>query len=532
VPAPSGNAIISSFAPNQPVIAGSTTASCNILTINTGASLTIDGDAEFTSAENNGTLTVNPGGVATITTLTNEGTLDLQSDASGMFSLMLDNYSGTAGTVNTELYLTGGEAGPEMFRWHYLAVPSQQNKSVLTDINADNLMNYLEPGAVTDMWEGWQWHDGYEGTTSFDQLLVTEGYNFWNEEDAYVTFTGNSLLTSMPAKSLSFTVFGWNFIGNSLTCGLDWDAVNIAGDVDPTVHFLKDYQEYYYLQGGPGVPAGTTGHIPPLQGFFVQANATGASIDFTGAKVHTTTSYYKGGSGKSETKGSYPMIRLTLGNNRQTDETVVWFNENATMDHDRKFDARKQVSEDLRAQIYSVSQGREYAINCIPLPSTSVTIPIAFRVPEDGTWSINQISLENVENYGFYLKDLAQNFTVDLKSIPKYSFSSQKGTVKDRFVLTIKNLSAGEDDISASDKPFNIYSSYGFINIELMSDTWDGLQGSVKVTDLTGRTLTYSRNMEFSKSSLIQLPVKENKGVLIVEISSAQLRHTGRVVVR
>ena len=248
--------------------------------------------------------------------------------------------------------------------------------------------------------------------------------------------------------------------------------------------------------------------------------------------MHSTASYYKGASGKSETKDSYPQIRLTLGNGRLTDETVVWFNENATMDHDTKFDARKQVAEDLRTQIYTLSQGREYAINGIPLPSTSVTIPIAFRVPEDGNWSINQISLENVENYGFYLKDLAQNFTVDLKSIPKYSFSALKGTVKDRFVLTIKNLSAGENDISASGKPFSIYSSFGFINIELMSDMWDGRQGSVKVTDLSGRTLIDSRNMEFSKSSLIQLPVNENRGMLIVEISSAQLRHTGRVVIR
>jgi hypothetical protein len=532
VPTSQTNATISSYATNQPLISGATAAVCNILTINSSASLTVSGSAVFTSAENLGTLTVNPGGQATITTLTNNGTVNLEADASGMFSLMLDSYAGTTGTVNAGLYLTGGNPGSEMWRWHYLAVPFQQNKSVLTDINPVDLMNYLEPSALNDIWEGWQWHDGYDGTTSFNNLLVTEGYNFYNSEDTYVTFSGNLLMPSLSVKNLSFSVFGWNFFGNSLTCGLNWDNVILNGNMNTAVHFLKDYQEYYYIKGGPGLPLGTTGHIPPLQGFFVQAHASGASIDFTNAREHNDTPYYKGDSGNNESKSSFPLIRLTLGNDRHRDEMMIWFNDNATMGFDNKFDARKWVPEDLRTQIYSVSQGREYAINGIPSPSASVSIPVAFRVPEDGTYSINQTSLENMENYGFYLKDLKLNTTVNLKSNPEYSFSASKGTVKDRFVLIIENLSAGINDISVSDKPFNVYSSKGYINIELMSDMWDGRQGSVKVIDLTGRTLIDSRNLEFSKSSLIQLPVKDNKGFVIVEMLSGPLRHTARVMIR
>jgi len=532
VPEPAGNAIISSFAPNQPVISVSTIATCNILTLNTGSSLDIAGTAVITSAVNNGTVTINPGGTATITTLTNTGTLNLESDASGMFSLMLDNYSGATGTVNAGIYFTGGQAGAGMWRWHYLAVPFQQNKSVLTNINPVDLMNYLEPSAVNDMWEGWQWHDGYDGTTAFNNLLVTEGYNFYNDQNVNVTFSGNSLMTSLPVKNLSFTVFGWNLFGNSLTCGIDWDNVTLTGDMNTAVHFLKDYQEYYYIQGGPGVPAGTTGHIPPLQGFFVQAHAPGASINFAGAREHNDIPFYKGDSENHETKGFLPLIRLALENGRHTDETVIWFNEDATMDFDNKFDAHKYLSKDLRSQIYSVSKGREYAINGIPSPSTSVSIPLAIRVPEDGTYTINQISVENMGNYTFYLKDLTQNFTIDLNSIRKYSFSASKGTIKDRFILIINNLSSGISENPDSDKPFNVYSSFGYLNIEPMSDMWDGRQGSIKVTDLTGRTLIDSRNMEFNKSSLIQLPVRDNKGVLIIEISSAQMRHTARVVIK
>lgn len=531
VPGASTNARITSAAPNQPVISGPVTAVCNILTINSGASLTVNGPAQFNSTENTGTITINPGGRTTITNVTNNGIINLVSDPSGMFSFMPGSFSGT-GTVNTRLFLTGGTAGEGNYRWHYLAVPSQQNKSVLTDISPNDLMWYSEPAAVTDMWEGWQWHDGYDGTTTITDLQTTEGYSFYNDADTYVTFTGNTLLTSMPQKSLSFTNFGWNFIGNSLTCGINWDAVVLNGDVDPSVNFLKDYQEYYYIQGGPGVPEGTTGSIPPLQGFFVQANAAGASLDFSAAKEHNGTAYYKGSGTKPDSKSIHPLIRLKLNNDKLTDQTVIWFSENATTGKDSKFDAEKWIPDDPRLQIYSSLQGRKYAINGIQFPEESIEIPLIIRTTESGKYTIEMAGMENVEGYTFYLKDLEQLTRTVMKENTKYSFNASKGTIKNRFVIAISNSSAQKINESISGKPFNIYSSFGMLIIELQSEAWEGKTGSVKIIDLTGRTLTDSRNVEFSRSSLIQLPMGDKKGLFIVEITSSSLKHSGRVVVK
>lgn len=531
IPTGSSTARITSYAPNQPVIFSTTSAVCNILSVNTGASLTINGDATFTSLENNGTVTINPGGKATINTFINTGSLNLESDLSGMFSFMPGTFSGT-GTVNTRLFLTGGTAGEGNYRWHYLAVPSQQDKSVLTNINPNDLMWYSEPAAVTDMWQGWQWHDGFDGTTSITSLLPTEGYSFYNDADTYVTFTGNTLLTSLPQKNLSFTHFGWNFIGNSLTCGINWDAVVLSGDMDPSVNFLKDYQEYYYIQGGPGVPAGTTGSIPPLQGFFVQANAPGASIDFSAAKEHNGTTYYKGSKENAESKSKYPLIRISLDNDKLTDQTVIWFNENATTGKDSKYDAEKWIPDDPRLQICSSLQGRKYAINGIQFPEESVEIPLAIRTTESGKHTIRMAGMENVEGFTFYLKDLELKTRTSLKENTKYSFSASNGIIDNRFVIVIGNSSAQKNTESVSGKPFNIYSSFGILNIELQSDAWEGKTGSVKVIDLTGRTLTDSRNIEFSRSSLIQLPMGNKKGLFIVEITSSSLKHSGRVIVK
>jgi hypothetical protein len=518
VPGSSTNVIITMAAPNQPVISG-TTAICNNLTIYPGSSLTIA-----------------PMGSATVNTLTNNGTLSLNSNSSGMFSLILNSYAGSTGTVNSQIWMTGGEAGTDMWRWHYFAVPSHQSKNVLTTTYGDDLLRYDDETGMTNINGGWQWHDGYDNTTAFSNLLTGDGYSFYDNENTTVNFNtpaGTAILANLPSKSLTFNTYGWNLIGNSLTCGLDWDDVTFSGNVDHTVFFLKDYLEYYYIQGGPSVPFGTyDGHIPPLQGFFVKANSSGASISFTNAREHNSTPFYKGEPNNGGSKGKLPVIRLSLGKDTLNDEMVVWFHENATIGNDNEFDAEKWTSEGKRPQIYSFDDNKDYVINGIPFPDKSVDIPLAFWAPENGIYKIKQIQLENTEDYAFLLRDLVEKININLRTTPDYTFSASAGTVKNRFVLSIVNLTTGIDDNTVSEKPFNIYSSFGFINIELMSDAWEGKDGSVKVIDLTGRTLIDSRNVEFSKTTIIQLPMAGTRGVFMVELSSSPLRYVGRVAVR
>ena len=514
VPTSTTNVIIPPGPMYQPVVSNAPVAECNNLTIESGA-----------------TLTINPLGNATVTgTLTNNGTLDLKSDPTGMFSLLLGTYAGSSGTVNSEIYMTGGEAGGTgsgMYRWHYFAVPSQQSTSAFVSSYGDNLMRYDDAGSLNDKSEGFKW------STDFTDLVVKDGYSYYYATPITVTLSGNSLLNSLGTKTLNYVKFGWNLLGNSLTCGINWDNVTFTGNVDHSVYFIKDYVEYYYITGGPGLPYGSyNGHIPPLQGFFVQALATGAGIDFSSAKEHNATPYYKGNAVNNEIKESLPVLRLTLGNANYTDETAVWFNNEASMRYDNKYDAGKWLSEGSRPQFYSFSPDKEYAINGIPFPETAVDIPLAFKAPESGSYSINQIQMEGLDDYVFYLKDRLQNKTIRLNDVPKYSFSTSKGTVKDRFILTIRNISAGPETSINSEKPFNIYQSSGLLNIELISDAWEGSKGSVKVIDISGRPLFHSNNMTFSKSSLIQLPVTGKTGLFIIELASSQLRYTGRVIVK
>lgn len=70
------------------------------------------------------------------------------------------------------------------------------------------------------------------------------------------------------------------------------------------------------------------------------------------------------------------------------------------------------------------------------------------------------------------------------------------------------------------------------LNIVPLSDEWNGKQGSVRIIDLTGKSILENRNLEFWKNSLIQLPVSGMKGIYIVEIRSGLMRYVGKVMIK
>jgi len=148
VPSSETNASISSYPTNQPLISGETTAVANTVTVNSGASLTID-----------------PAGSASFTTLTNSGTLNLKSDADGIASLIINTYTDNNGTENIELFLTGG--GDETnYPWHYISspvatLPVTDVMSSGNDPAANDLAAYYE-NLVTDNKElAWYGYDGW-----------------------------------------------------------------------------------------------------------------------------------------------------------------------------------------------------------------------------------------------------------------------------------------------------------------------------------------------------------------------------------
>lgn len=494
---------------------------------------------------------VEPSASATLGTLTNNGILKLKSDASGIASLMLNTYSrGAGGAEEIQIYLTGGEAGTENYRWHYISSPVTPSiPASIFEAQTLDLAEFNEGLYNGTSGTGWVGSDGYiyssgGNGTGFDDLLLGKGYNFYDDivtpAQPY-SFEG-TLNTSPTSVSLSYSgvaeppseIYGYNLLGNPFSCGIDWDVItdeanNYPANTSKAIFFTRDNSECSYING-VGVPETTTSHIPPMQGFFVKTYSAGNSLNIPlSAREHNSTARYKG------TKSEIPLVRLLISENDRSDETVVRFDNLAKNEFDYDFDAIKMSGSSGIPSISTLMNMKtDMTINGLPFPDTYTEIPLNLRVGQtiSGIHSIKAISLQGLDNYLVYLIDKKDNVTVNLKTNPNFSFAAPEGLIADRFVIRVGSISTETEDLLSPANQFKIYSGFEFINIQTLTDEWEGLEGSVRIADLTGITIIDKPALVFSKSSIIQILEPEIPGIYLVEMRSGLKRFTGKVMVK
>jgi len=489
-------------------------------------------------------MIVEQGARVTLRDLTNNGILKLNATSAGFASLILNSYTrGTGATEEIQLYLTGGGSDfLEDYKWHYISSPvTSLSTNTFTGVTPD-LAQFIESRPALSLLQGWVAYDGYVYSTglsngpTFSSLTPGKGYNFWDIANNTFTF-GGLLNTSNAAMSLSYSgvpsKHGYNLLGNPFSSGLNWNDIitNVYFayplNTSKSLYFTRDNVQCSYISG-VGIPEDVTGIIPPMQGFFTKTSSTGNTITLPAAarthnNIHST---YKGSS-------VIPLVRLMLKRNIVTlDETVVRFDDLAKSDLDNDFDAVKMFISATRTQIYSSGGGTNYAINGQPYPETFVEIPIVFNSSKDTIYTISATQLQGLDNYDVSLKDNSTGFIADLKSTSVVTFSAGTGTVVDRFVLKISAITTGIEIPAGSKNMFNIYNANNMINIQTITDEWDGKSGSVKVLDLTGKTVSDLSNTEFRKSSVTQVQSPSAKGLYVVEIRAGMKRYVGKVVIR
>jgi hypothetical protein len=528
---PTGDVEIPSGAEVHVTASSSTPSTCHNININTGGSLIIDEGKALTVSGS----------------ITNNGTLNLNSDAGGIASLLVEDTSPITGTNNIQLYLTGGGA-PTAYKWHYISLPVpgvSVDEIILGRINFD-LAKYNEGLVTTSQDDGWVASDGYVyymesiiPNLFFTTIDLGKGYSYYYGSDQLYTINGsinsNAVSVSLDydtGNSHNTDIIGFNLIGNPFTCTLDWDVVATFNglpktEVSSAIYFTKDYTIIPTYIPGTGGTDGGTNLIPPMQAFFVDARASGQSITLpVTAKTHSTTARFKG-----ETE-SVPLVRLLLEDGESWRDAIVSFNEKAELSFDNSFDAYKLSKSLGTMNLWTRLSNIDYAINCVPFPETSIEIPVGIHAGNEGTFTLRSNELKGLDNYSVTLKDKTTNIVVDLKKEGKLSFSTSAGEFEDRFVLIVTNLTTGSEEVTLPENAFNIYAFNGILNIVPLSDEWSGKQGSVIITDLTGKRILDNRNIEFWKNTLIQLPVPGVKGIYFVGLNSGKLFYIGKVLVK
>ena len=488
-------------------------------------------------------MILNPGAQATFGNFRTTGaTLKLESDASGISSLIVSSITGTA---TLDIYLTGGNPGAptlKLNKWHFISSPvSSLPVSTFAPTFTKNVVGWYDTQVSGTLASGWIAYNGYRyatgalGGPTFSNLTPGNGYDYYATTDLKYTFSGQ-LNTSDVPMNLSFNVndalHGFNLLGNPFSSGLNWDdIINNVYFTYPTstsksLYFTRNNTQCSYISG-VGIPSDVTGIMPPMQGFFVKTYSSGNTITIpAGARIQGTIhARYKG-------LEIIPLVRLSLAQDTLTDETVVRFAADAKSGLDYDYDAPKMFLSSDNLSIYSISEGSNFAINGLPFPDTLVKIPIIVNLTASGNHTITATQLQGLDNYDVALTDSITGFTANLKTTPVLTFSADAGTTANRFILKVGTISTGIENPVVSKNIFNIYPANNMINIQTLSDIWDGKTGSVRVLDLTGKIIGDLNNSEFSKNSLVQVPAPVVKGIYMVEIKSGVLRYVGKVIIR
>ncbi|MCB0805659.1 MAG: PKD domain-containing protein [Bacteroidales bacterium] len=436
--------------------------------------------------------------------------LSIQSDASGIGSYMDNGSTTVGGTNDLQLYLTSSN-------WHYVSSPVAGAESGV--FNGIYLRSFIES---TDSWSP-------NITALDDPLHIMQGYAAWvpGTNPMAVHFNGplnNGPFSISVTNNGSLTDKGWNLVGNPYPSSLDWDGAGwTKTNVNNTIYYysgnggLPNYSYYIGASGEiPAVGSGNgTNEIPPMQGFFVHAGASGTLGVSNAARIHSGQSYYKNDK-------ELPLIRIIATGNAKEDETVIRFVPEATAEFDGNFDAFKLFANEY-PQVYSVTTGgTDLAVNSLPVVHDELIVPLSFVAPSNGAYTFLFEEIVGFEeDQLIYLEDILTEEIQEVTLNPEYAFSYES-SVTDRFLLHFSNPLSIEESTELNPV---LYGFNGIIYLQLKTEQ----HCTIEVYDMPGRKVAEEKALSMG---LHRFDIPVNPGFYLVKASSGNYTVTRKVFLK
>jgi len=344
-------------------------------------------------------------------------------------------------------------------------------------------------------------------------LNVMEGYALYSDLAANtVSFTGS---LNLGNQSHSFNLngnnpYGWNLLGNPYPSSIDWDLVTIPPEMNAEVHYIDAATgaDIEYIAGGGG-GAGSGRYTPPMQGFFVSALSAGTLQLTNACRTHTDADTYN----KSEIND---LLVLQVAGNGFTNETRIYFNEEATNEHDRLFDAYKIVtsSNPLLPQIYSITP-TDVKLGINGLPEVSL-IPVGMIAGSPGEYTISAIETSEFENV--VLEDLVEGTKTNLLT-GSYTFTTGINEPENRFIVHFTPMAVPENVAEL----INVWSSGNEIKVNAPA----GTNGLIHVYNVMGQEIATSA----ISGNTTSIPVNNN-ACYVVKVMAENSVVTRKVFVK
>lgn len=377
----------------KPVITSGTSAVANnitidassSLTINTGGSLTMDGD------------------------LTQNGIFTINSDATSNGSLIVKGTHAGVGTVDYARYLS--TSGDALKGWHLISSPVNGKNideffgSLVTNGTKRGVAPYINTNGDTFKWAYY--------TTADTPGFFTEGKGYTMKKSTAGTLTFNGFLNTNNAGipiEVKATGDQFNAIGNPYTSyinsGLFLDNV-AAGRLTEKTIWLWD--EAGNAGAGEYITtnSATAYKVAPGQGFFVKALATG-NVTFSEAiQTHVGGDTFL----REESK---PEIKLSLTDGTNVKAAEVFYIEDKTTGFDDGYDSSMfgGVANPFAVytQLVTDNQGKNLAIQTLPdINYENMVVPIGVNA-ESGKEIVFSLEASNFSSdMKIYLEDRSTN---------------------------------------------------------------------------------------------------------------------------
>lgn len=421
--------------PNEPFISG-TIASISDLTLASGRILTISADAALSVSgilTNNGQINVASGG-AIVQTST--------STLAGSGNYTVNRTIPSAGPNNTFRFLGSpinnitagsfGIAATGVNGGQVLPLAGCSPTGVQSSSPFGNILELRENATPVNNCAQSLWHVKSAGT-----LVNGRGYTMKVNPNTTYSFSGtinngNVVVTGLTSNSGNVNDHfagpsqqrGWHLLANPYPSPISITALDRTSQ-----GFLGQVQIWNPATGSFVSSVGTV-IIPVGQGFQIK-NTSGSTQSFTFTNAMRTTNtatFYN----NEDWCNYFTTIRVS-GNN-YSDETTVFFHDQATDDFDGALDANKLPGNYFQPTLFTMAGAQRMSYNGLPNLTLPKTIPMNFAPGANGTFTLDFSNLETFPQTSLiFLQDLKTGQIINIRQTHTYTFTSATSDNIDRF---------------------------------------------------------------------------------------------------
>ncbi|MFK7833691.1 MAG: choice-of-anchor J domain-containing protein [Winogradskyella sp.] len=522
----------------------SSNTSANTVTVNPGASLTVDSGITLTIADATDGLT-------------------LESTSSSYASLIRN---GTiTGTINYERFVnqigSGTAAGNDLISipltefglnfQSFLSFGNPSNRTIIPANGANTVHAFAPYDNVNQQFVNLPTYlETAPPDPAAEPLISGVGYRAASTSGATVTFTGEALSNDVAVTitTPNVTLSQWNLIGNPYPSYLDaakFLAAN-SGPMEDSAEAIYAYNSATYTGG-----AATTGNytiinsatiaafpgenfnIAPGQGFFVPADITPANftgtIDFITGPTASDDMRTTSGSDDYITGRNNDLtyvLKLALN----TDATTTFFfNDNASRGLDAGYDAKVfGGNTPMFSHLVEDNTGVSMALQALAISDLSdVSIPLGVNANQGEQLNFS-VALSTLPNtVSVYLDDTLNNTSTLLNTSDYVLTPNANLSGTGRFYLRF-----GNNALSVSETSFdhlNIYTNDKAKTVVILGQLLEPT--TAHIYDLQGRSVLSTNLMTSLHTQTIDIS-NLSIGVYVVELQNASQTKTQKVIIK